>query len=137
MNLEGNDMKIDFNYSSINISIDLSDKICVFYDMSGTGKTFLFDILKSYFLVTKTSYISIDYSNYEVLNNYDFSDDTKIIMLDNADLYMTGDMFSKLEKSNKLVIMSIKSIKGLNQRYMGFYNVIYTEDKIRVMRYGV
>lgn len=42
-------MKIDFNYSSINISIDLSDKICVFYDMSGTGKTFLFDILKKLF----------------------------------------------------------------------------------------
>lgn len=130
-------MKIDFNYSSINISIDLLDKICVFYDMSGTGKTFLFTILKSYFQVTKTSYISIDYSNYEVLNNYDFSGDTKVIILDNADLYMTGDMFSKLEKSNKLVIMSIKSIKGLNQRYMGFYNVIYTKDKMRVMRFGI
>lgn len=82
-------------------------------------------------------FISVDYTSYKILDGYDFSDDTKVIILDNADLYMTCDMFSKLEKNNKLVIMSIKSIKGLNQRYMGFYNVIYTKDKMRVMRFGI
>ena len=130
-------MKIDFNYGSIDVKVDLKDKICVFYDMSGTGKTFLFTMLKSYFLDTGISFISVDYTNYKILNGCDFSDDTEVIILDNADLYMTGDMFSKLEKSNKSVIMSIKSIKGLNQRYMGFYNVIYTKDKMRVMRFGI
>ena len=130
-------MKIDFNYGSIDVKVDLKDKICVFYDMSGTGKTFLFTMLKSYFLDAGISFISVDYTSYKILNGYDFSDDTKVIILDNADLYMTGDMFSKLEKSNKLVIMSIKSIKGLNQRYMGFYNVIYTKDKMQVMRFGI
>ena len=127
-------MKIDFNYGSIEVKADLKDKICVFFDMSGTGKTFLFTMLKSYFLDAGISFISVDYTSYKILDGYNFSDDTKVVILDNADLYMTSDMFSKLEKSNKLVIMSIKSIKGLNQRYMGFYNVIYTKDKMQVMR---
>ena len=130
-------MKIDFNYGSIEVKADLKDKICVFFDMSGTGKTFLFTMLKSYFLDAGISFISVDYASYKILDGYDFSDDTKVVILDNADLYMTSDMFSKLEKSNKLVIMSIKSIKGLNQRYMGFYNVIYTKDKMQVMRFEI
>lgn len=130
-------MKIDFNYSSLDVSVDFVDKICVFYDMSGTGKTFLFTMLKEYFLNKKIPFIGINYSNYRILDNYDFSSNIKVFILDNADLYMNEDMFSKLEKSNKLVIMSIKNIKGLNQRYMGFYNVIYTEEKMRVMRFGV
>ena len=129
-------MKIDFNYGSIEVKVDLKDKICVFFDMSGTGKTFLFTMLKSYFLDTGISFISVDYTNYKILDSYDFSDDINVIILDNADLYMNEKLFSNLDASEKLVVMSIKDIGNLNQKNMGFYRVIYKDTLLKVKRLG-
>lgn len=129
-------MKIDFNYGSIEVKADLKDKICVFFDMSGTGKTFLFTMLKSYFLDTGISFISVDYTNYKILDSYDFSDDNKVIILDNADLYMNEKLFSNLESSEKLIVMSIKDIGNLSQKNMGFYRVLYKDTMLKVKRLG-
>lgn len=129
-------MKIDFNYGSIEVKVDLKDKICVFFDMSGTGKTFLFTMLKSYFLDAGISFISVDYTNYKILDSYDFSDDTEVIILDNADLYMNEKLFSNLDASGKLIVMSIKDIGNLNQKNMGFYRVLYKDTLLKVKRLG-
>lgn len=129
-------MKIDFNYGSIEVKVDLKDKICVFFDMSGTGKTFLFTMLKSYFLDAGISFISIDYTSYKILDGYDFSDDTKVIILDNADLYMNEKLFSSLDASEKLIVMSIKDIGNLSQKNMGFYRVLYKDTMLKVKRLG-
>lgn len=129
-------MKIDFNYGSIEVKVDLKDKICVFFDMSGTGKTFLFTMLKSYFLDAGISFISVDYTSYKILDSYDFSDDTEVIILDNADLYMNEKLFSNLDASGKLIVMSIKDIGNLNQKNMGFYRVLYKDTLLTVKRLG-
>lgn len=129
-------MKIDFNYGSIEVKVDLKDKICVFFDMSGTGKTFLFTMLKSYFLDAGISFISVDYTSYKILDSYDFSDDTEVIILDNADLYMNEKLFSNLDASEKLIVMSIKDIGNLNQKNMGFYRVLYKDTLLTVKRLG-
>lgn len=129
-------MKIDFNYGSIEVKVDLKDKICVFFDMSGTGKTFLFTMLKSYFLDAGISFISVDYTSYKILDSYDFSDDTEVIILDNADLYMNEKLFSNLDASGKLIVMSIKDIGNLNQKNMGFYRVLYKDTLLKVKRLG-
>ena len=128
-------MKIDFNYDSINVQADLIDNICVFCDKSGTGKTFLFSILECYFEYEDIKYCSFNYLNYRALENYDFSG-AEVVILDNADLYMSEELFNRLEKSNKLEVMSIRSIGMLEMKNMGFYKICYKDDKIRAVRFA-
>ena len=49
---------------------------------------------------------------------------------------MSEELFNRLEKSNKLVVMSIRSIGMLEMKNMGFYKICYKDDKIRAVRFA-
>lgn len=59
-------MKIDWTYkgvSDIALHVDLSDQVAILLSDSGTGKTFLFQMLASYFVIHGIPYEKFDYSS--------------------------------------------------------------------------
>lgn len=58
-----------------------------------------------------------------------------IILLDNADLYMTRELFEYLKSSGKQVIISIKHTEKLGSfENCGFYSVRYDGKIMRTVR---
>ena len=99
-------MKMNINWvyrgvADISLNINLVDMVAILLDDSGTGKTFMFQMLASYCVINKIPYEKFDYSS----ENKDLEwfkytmRNANIVIMDNADLYMTPDLFSYLKSS--------------------------------------
>ena len=133
-------MKIDWTYkgvSDIALHVDLSDQVAILFSDSGTGKTFLFQMLASYFVIHGIPYEKFDYSseNKELAWFQQSMKKADVVLLDNADLYMTKALFRDLKSSGKQVVISIKHTERLGSfENCGFYTVDYDGKSLRTVR---
>lgn len=131
------------NYSGVlfDVELDESDKFYLFLSPSGTGKTFLFNTLNEHL---KNSGIGSVLINGELLNNLQgdsiiienscLSEDVDVVILDNADLYLTQSFLDLLQQHNKRVLISLKDISRFSFKNFGFYKVMYKGDTLKVRR---
>ena len=133
-------MKLNWTYegdSNINLSINITDSVAILLDDSGTGKTFMLEMLESYFVANGIAYKKFDYSSENEDTNWFIQGMQKanIVLLDNADLYMTKELFNYLKSSNKQVIMSIKHTEKLGSfENCGFYTINYDNNNLKTVR---
>ena len=133
-------MKLNWTYegdSNINLSINITDSVAILLDDSGTWKTFMLEMLESYFVANGIAYKKFDYSSENEDTNWFIQGMQKanIVLLDNADLYMTKELFNYLKSSNKQVIMSIKHTEKLGSfENCGFYTINYDNNNLKTVR---
>lgn len=133
-------MKLDWTYegdSNINLSINITDSVAILLDDSGTGKTFMFEMLESYFVAKGIAYKKFDYNSENEDTDWFIQGMRKanIVLLDNADLYMTKELFNYLKSSDKQVIMSIKHTEKLGSfENCGFYTINYENNNLKTVR---
>lgn len=133
-------MKLDWTYegdSNINLSINITDSVAILLDDSGTGKTFMFEMLESYFVAKGIAYKKFDYNSENEDTDWFIQGMRKanIVLLDNADLYMTKELFNYLKSSDKQVIMSIKHTEKLGFfENCGFYTINYENNNLKTVR---
>ena len=125
INEEINGILVDANFSKGLNCIDLG--------MSGTGKSFLLSLIKAYCLKNSIYFKSFDYnsSTDDIISVLKGSEENiSVIMLDNADLYMTKELVSVLcNYSNAVVIVSIKKRLMLDSSYK-LIKLVYTSNNI-------
>lgn len=124
--------------NNTDFDVSLIDKVCIFFDDSATGKTYLFDILNQLLqrrgvksFLFKAENLSVDGK----VNDQIFSSD--VVFLDSADLYLTQDMYDKLLKSSSMIILSVKSLHEVNYRSYGMYAISYEGDTLKTKRRGI
>lgn len=129
--------KAVMNYLGVHIDIELKDKFCIFNGPSGTGKTFLFGVVRDVCQQRSIIYVCIDY-------NYRDSQpeaicaicaEADIICLDNADLYLTNDIIKALSDLDAVILISIKSVVRCNFRGYGQYLVHFDSESIVTERW--
>lgn len=133
-------MRLDWTYegdSNINLSINITDSVAILSDDSGTGKTFMFEMLESYFVAKGIAYKKFDCNSENEDADWFIHGMRKanIVLLDNADLYMTKKLFNYLKSSDKQVIMSIKHTEKLGSfENCGFYTINYENNYLKTVR---
>ncbi|MDO5150613.1 MAG: hypothetical protein Q4D76_14680 [Oscillospiraceae bacterium] len=133
-------MRINWVYNGlvdITLDINLDDTVAILLDDSGTGKTFMFKVLSSYCVINQIRCEKFDYSdehrNLEYFRNT--IGDAEIVLMDNADLYMTQELLDYLKNSGKQVIISIKHIEKFTScEGCGFYTVDYDGKSLKTVR---
>lgn len=106
-------LKLQSNGTPVPIDVELREG-CVgllFSGDSGTGKTFLFSMLRSYCLVKGISCNLVDSTNYTMIAEIYPCD---LLLLDNLDLYCEPEFLQKCLKGSKYVLCSIKSYPTLS-----------------------
>ena len=105
-------MKIDEVTSiGLHFVVNTKDDFVVIQDLSGSGKGLLFDYLFMYFtnyqskICTVINYKNCKASVAAMTTIIAVSD---VIICDNADLYMTTEVWQQLKHSGKIVFISIK-----------------------------
>lgn len=136
-------MKITENYNDIffDIIFEDTDKTCIFLSPSGTGKTFLFNVLLEHLkengvniiLVNSTMLSSLG-NNITSIEKICLEDNVEVVILDNADIYLTQEFLDKLVSSNKLTIISLKDVNRFSFKDFGFYRVKYLDNTLNVRR---
>jgi len=128
--------RIQMNYSDLIVDIELNNNIVLLRDYSGTGKTFLYTILISYFQENNIPFSFFDYKNSEIsfdvmrsqLSNKEY------VLMDCADLYMTEKLWNWLKKIDAYCIISMKGLGDYNLNGVDICTVKFTNDNLRLER---
>lgn len=123
--------------NGVDFCINFADRINVIKGASGTGKTFLFSMISAYFTSNKISYAFIDYKflasgDEELIFSHCVN--KELILLDNADLYLTSELFDKIRNLDATIILSKKSTFGLNMDDAHLYTIDYTNSSLVTRR---
>lgn len=126
-------------YRGNGISFPLDDKIHLLYGLSGSGKSFMLNILyegminegiKIAFLDYKLESVDVD----KIINLVKGVD---LIIADNADLYMTKDLWDAI---NLEKVCTYMALRGVDDEYSldktDFYRVNYSENSLYLEKVG-
>jgi hypothetical protein len=128
--------ELKFSVRDLEYRLEFKNRICYIIDESGTGKTFLFSNLRNYCINNNVDFVLVDYnysnkSEDEIINVC--RNCSEIIILDNADLYLTPKIIDNLKA--KLVIASLKASIGLKTDETGNYELVQNGNVISVKRW--
>ncbi len=133
-------LDLSCNLESIQIDAKFYDKICVFHNDSGNGKTLLMSVIDSYCndeLDIPCFIVDYRFHNRSAKDIMFAIGNAKVVCLDNADLYMTYDLYDSLLESNKLIIISSHTLQGIRiGKTMKFYKVSISNNRLEVKRLG-
>lgn len=122
----------DYEYNSTIFNMKFENKINLLIDNSGTGKTFLLQMLKFYCDDNDISCTHIDYIHKDMP-----LEGSKVLLFDKADLYFTKDLFDKVKNLDAISIISIKSTVELDMfGDIGIYRLINNGTNILVKKCG-
>ena len=131
-------LKVKRKMYGINFDVNFTDRINLLKGASGTGKTFLLNALASYCTDNKIKYAFI---NYKFLATRGESSifapclNEELILLDNADLYLTPELFDEIRSLDATIIMSMKTTFGLNMDDVHVYSVDYDGSSLATRRW--
>ena len=125
-----NKLNLKFNFSGIDIDANFKNNFGILVRDSGTGKTLLMKAAELYCLKNDIAYQYMDsntrtYTQEQILN---ILSDKEVVLLDNADLYLTNDILNTLRSdTNRFILICIKDTSKLNIRYASEYFVHYRD----------
>ena len=103
-------MVINTIFNGITVNVELNKGVNLLSGNSGTGKTLLMQAIELYCLNEGISYIC---SNSDV------------VLLDNADLYITEDLLKEIKCGDKLIVISLKISNKISMKYVREYLLNY------------
>lgn len=127
---------IQMKYSELNVDIQLNNKITLLRDYSGTGKTFLFTILLSYFQENNIPFVMFDYKTMDidldvVMNQFK---NKEFVLMDCADLYMSNQLWNIIRSTDSYFIISMKGLADYKLKGVDICTVSYDNDNLRLER---
>lgn len=125
-------MLIQTRYSGTQIKVNIKSGVNILEGYSGTGKTFLMEGIVSYCKSNKISYSYIDYRDIDRGSDIIKAScrNKDIVMLDNADLYISNELLEGIKKTAKIIIISLKQIYMIDTSNCNFYYVTYENSQI-------
>ncbi|MBE5869898.1 MAG: hypothetical protein E7294_01360 [Lachnospiraceae bacterium] len=125
------------NNSQIKIDADFFEGVNVIFGYSGTGKTFLFDRINDYYANSKE--LNVTLINYQFCDKkedliVEFCEKSDLILLDNADLYLTESLIDKLRAECKCIVISMKNTVFFSHNEITVLSVEYDNHLIRTKR---
>lgn len=123
-------------FNGVTFDASFSSRVNFLRGNSGTGKTFL---LKALELYCNNNDISCQYLDYRARHKSleyisTLCGDADVLLLDNADLYLTPEIFNKLRSSGKFMVISMKDISELDLEGVKGYVVKYSNTQLVLKR---
>lgn len=119
-------------FSGVHFDVLFEDKVNLFSGVSGEGKTFMFKMIKTYLKVKGVFcfYICSEMLDLPLEIMKSACRGKSVIIFDNADLYLTQDLFDSVVKTADTIIISMKSPYKLVMSDVGFYSLNYEADNL-------
>jgi len=131
-------ININDSIGGITLNVHFQEKFCYLDNASGTGKSFLFRLLRRYY---KEQDLVVIHVNYETETStestlMDYCKHADVVLLDNADLYLTRHIIQKFRELDIQVIICMKNIRQVYSSDFVLYDVIYEGNTLSVKRCG-
>ena len=126
---------IDVQKSGFKVSVELVSKVMILFSDSGVGKTFLFDCLRSYCITHGLKYGIMTYSlisNKGIDELRVFLSNFDVIMLNEADLYMTTELYKLLKELDAISLVELHRLILINDSDVKLVEVSFNENEIEL-----
>lgn len=127
-------LNVSIVYNGVSVDVEFNNKSNMLSGNSGTGKTFLMQAIDLYCINNNIKSLYIDYKfqglDIEQLKSICMKSD--VILLDNADLYVTNELIEWLSKNNKITIVCMKDTSDINMECISSYIVNYMNKHITI-----
>ena len=103
-------MVINTIFNGITVNVELNKGVNLLSGNSGTGKTLLMQAIELYCLNEGISYTfgKSEFANYAPEQIVSICSNSDVVLLDNADLYITEDLLKEIKCGDKLIVISLK-----------------------------
>lgn len=127
-------MKIKLRFNDIDVEVELSAGINMLSGDSGTGKTLLMQAVELYCAENKIKYTFLNYRNRDnsIEQLLTLCDKSEVIIIDNADLFISEKLVSKLKEKSKYLLISLKDSTKIDERDIIEYIVHYKAMLLRL-----
>lgn len=132
-----NRLNVKINYQGVNVAAQFNNKWNMLSGYSGTGKTFLMQAIKLFCMNDEIRCVYCDYNflDKELNQVKDFCKNAEIALLDNADLYITYELFEWFKQTGKLLIICMKDTSKIDMEDVYEYLVNYENMSITIEEY--
>lgn len=123
-------------YNGVDFDISFDNNVNFLCGNSGTGKTFLMHALELFCSNSDITCQYVDYRSRKKSLSYIMSlcSDAEVILLDNADLYLTQEILTALKSQGKFLVISMKDTCELDTYDSAQYVVKYKHTNLRLKR---
>ena len=123
-------------FNGIDFDVRFENKVNLFSGLSGEGKTFLFTVLEDYFMLNDINYqyYNSDSLRFGIRELISGCDGKKIIIFDNADLYLTQELLDYAVNIADTLIISMKVYCKLKFTDYDLYEVNYNDNRLVVRK---
>lgn len=106
-------LKLNEKIGDTIVELNFEHKVNVLLDDSGTGKTFMFQLLCAYCSVNEIPHIYFDYKSagFKKETFWEESKEKQFVFFDNADLYLSTELLSQLKELEATIVLSVKNIE--------------------------
>lgn len=130
-------MKIHYEQGDTTFELDIHHRVCVLYDTSGDGKTFLFKSLQaSPEPLLSGDYIYVNYLNYNNMINRGESlgRECDLIVFDNSDLYKDKllELIPKLKSTCIVITKTLLGYPAIGK--FGYYKIEHTPSSVKMVQ---
>lgn len=127
-------MNIVTEFNSINVDVTLNEGVNLLSGDSGTGKTLLMQVVEFYCLENDIRYAFINYRQARYTFEQIISDcnGAEMILIDNADLFITEELMKELKKIGKYILISLKDATKIDASNITEFLVHYENRKLRL-----
>lgn len=130
-------LEINSVVGRIKISARFADKVNILTGYSGSGKSFLLSLIERKYADSSLSVAIFDYNPATENNVEEYirrASHNNLVLLNNADLYMTSELFEILAKGECTVIAELKHAVAGSVENSGLYIVNFENDTIGVKK---
>ena len=133
-------MRIELNKAMRGVQFDISipEGVFLFGGDSSTGKSYLLSFLSEEYedISSYVNYVDVKGNKYDSTNRIKSKiDSTQIALLDNADLYMTQDLYDYVKLHSKIVLIAARDMFLADYSGAHFADVDYDGKKMEVVIY--
>lgn len=124
--------RVKIQYNGIDVDCSFTSEVCMLSGYSGTGKTLLMKATELYCLDNDVSCRYCDFRCRDMDSDQIITmcKNAKVVLLDNADLYLDNELLSKLIKMCTQVIICMKDTSAIDMYGITEYFVNYENMKI-------
>jgi hypothetical protein len=117
----------------VNFNVSFTDRICFLRSASGSGKSLLLRAIASYCETHEISCVLVNY-NFEQDCIYQSCTGKEVILLDDAELYLTQELFAAIRDLGKMLIVVKQSTYGLDMHEAHIYRLSFEVSEITTRR---
>lgn len=127
-------LNIKQNFNGIDVEAFLKEGINLLSGDSGSGKTLFMQAVELYCLENNISYTLLNYRQHDKSTKQleVLCGNSEIILIDNADLFVSAELIKILKKTSKYILLSLHDTTKIDERNIAEFIVHYNNLKLRL-----